>query len=140
MMDTGINRIATKQDQCHNCKKFGHFAKDCWQGRGRSQRGQRGNRTYHKVDHANIICDYCKSRGHLKKQCRKKMRDEQYRGSGASYHRGKRGNGRGGFNQHKHGRRGVRTIQNEYDEEEEEDQTQEEQSFLDNGEELQQRN
>ena len=144
MMDiggNGINRIATKQDQCHNCKKYGHFAKDCWQKnpRGRGRGGQGATRNYYKVDHGNVICDYCKARGHLKKQCRKKMRDEQYRGSGTSYYRGKRGNGRGGFNQNKHNKRGLKTIQDDQ-EEGDEMENQEDQSFLDDGEELQQRN
>ena len=136
MMDTSsVNRVANRDDRCRKCNKHGHFARDCWsktQTRDNNYRGRGSYRGQGKQDHSNIICDYCKIKGHIKRNCRKKMRDEQNRNQrGNNYQRGHRGYGRGGHN--RDNRRGVRTIQ---EDENEGQETEEDHSFLDNGEEL----
>ena len=144
MMDTNnhISRMANRDDKCKRCGKMGHFAKDCWtkipnpryqqNDRNRQDTGRyRKNNNYQ-----NITCDYCHIKGHIKKDCRKRMRNE---GQNNRNEKGtKTDHGRGYNKQQKFDKRGLRTIQDEdQNDNAEEENTQ--QSFLDNGEEVQER-
>ena len=110
MQINAVNRLANKDDECNRCHKKGHFAWECRQswdaiqarngnqsaaGMAPAQTSKPGQRGRGKAPggaraggRKNIQCRYCKNKGHLESECRKK-KAAQEAGQG-------RGRGRGG--------------------------------------------
>ena len=147
MMDTSnhISRMANREDKCKRCGKYGHFARDCWtkMPNPRNQQHDKNKQDtgrYRKNNNTqNYTCDYCHIKGHIKKDCRKRMRNE---GQAHKYEKGnKADNGRGYNKQQRYDKRGVRSMQDSHIESQNDNEEgqNDQQSFLDNGEELQER-
>tara|TARA_R110002050_G_scaffold48237_2_gene112296 strand:- start:1330 stop:2583 length:1254 start_codon:yes stop_codon:yes gene_type:complete len=64
--------------KCYVCQKKGHFAKECWQNKGK--------------DKGEVKCFNCEKRGHISRNCPNR--------------RGERGRGRGGKNRNRRGEQG----------------------------------
>ena len=108
-------RAATREDECYRCHKKGHFAQDCRvdlshlpgaaaKGMFHAQRSNKAGR--HNGDRGasnsvlkgknlkDIECRYCKKRGHMVADCRKKRADQSAAARGRA--RGGGGAPRGG--------------------------------------------
>ena len=144
MMDTNnhISRMANKDDKCKRCGKNGHWARDCWskmpnpRNQQYDKNKQDTGRYRKNSNYQNYTCDYCHIKGHIKKDCRKRMRNE------GQTHKNEKGNktdnGRGYSKQQRYDKKGIRSMQDDSQNDNEEGED-EQQSFLDNGEEVQER-
>ena len=52
--------------KCYNCNTIGHISKDCRKRKDKTD----------KTDKKNIICNYCKIKGHYERECFRKKKDK----------------------------------------------------------------
>ena len=70
-----------KKIQCYNCKKWGHYAKDCWADEADDSKGSSDERSSGKgaVNMKKIQCYNCHKWGHYARDCwADKADDSQY--------------------------------------------------------------